>query len=500
MPLPSASRRSFLQTASVATAAAAVAPYAAYGARAARGPNETIRVAVLGLRNRGSGSHIASYLRAGERDGNVEVAAVVDPDAALLQSLGVKKVQDKTGKKPDAYADYRKALEDDSIDAISVATPNHWHALQSVHALQAGKDVYVEKPVSHNVVEGRRIVQAARKYDRVCQYGAQCRTMKGTREMVEAVLGGAIGEVKLARGLCYKRRPSIGKQATPLKFPPQLDRNLWVGPAADEEIYRPEKSSAGIYNPHYDWHWDFNTGNGDLGNQGIHQMDVCRWGLGADGLGDSVTSYGGRLGYEDAGNTPNTQVSVHHYGDKRIIFETRGLEIRNADGKKTGNRIGVVFYGTEGTAIQWGYGSSSILDPRGKLVRNIKGGSDQDHYDNFLAAVRAGDPSSVNADIEDGHLSSALCHIGNISYLLGSVAPLEEIEAAQPDATEKETLADTVAHLASNGVDLKDTPMTLGPKLSLAGETFTGARADEANSLLTREYREPFVLPSEADL
>jgi len=496
MSLPNATRRSFLQSASVAAAAASVAPYTAFGARSARGPNETLRVAVLGLRNRGSGSHIEAYLKAGERDGNVEVAAVVDPDAKLLQTLGVEKVEQRTGKKPDAYADYRKVLEDDSIDCVSVASPNHWHALQSVHALQAGKDVYVEKPVSHNVVEGRRIVQAARKYDRICQYGAQCRTIKGTREMIEAVLNGAIGEVRLARGLCYKRRKSIGKSETPLQFPSQIDRNLWVGPAADEEIYRPEQSSAGIYNPHYDWHWDFNTGNGDLGNQGIHQMDVARWGLGVDGLGDSVSSYGGRLGYEDAGNTPNTQVSVHDFGNKRIIFETRGL----ADPDRSRNRIGVVFYGTEGTAIQWGYGSSSIMDADGKVVRNIKGGSDQDHYDNFLNAVRSGDRSSLNADIEDGHLSSALCHLGNISYLLGTVAPVEEIAETQRDATERATLDATVEHLKYNNVDLTETPMTLGPQLALSGETFTGERSAEANTLLTREYREPFVLPTEAEL
>ena len=506
MSLPNDSRRSFLKTASVATAAASVAPYTAFGAaKAGRGPNERIRIAVLGLRNRGSDSHIKEYLKIDEQGGNVEVAAVVDPDAELLQKSGVKRVEDKTGKKPDAYADYRKLLEDDTIDVVSVATPNHWHALQSIHAIQAGKDVYVEKPVSHNVIEGRRIVQAARKHNRLCQYGAQCRTMKGTREMVEAVRAGEIGEVTLARGLCYKRRPSIGKQETPLQFPEQLDRNLWVGPAADEAIYRPEKSTAGIYNPHYDWHWDFNTGNGDLGNQGIHQMDVCRWGLGVDGLGDSVSSYGGRLGYEDAGNTPNTQVTVHTYssedgGDKRIIFETRGLQIFNAAGKKTGNRIGVVFYGTEGTAIQWGYGSSSIMDADGKLARNIKGGSDQDHFENFLAAVRSGDRGALSADIEDGHLSSALCHVGNIAYLLGRVAPLEEIADAQTDATERATLADTVAHLKRNDVDLSETPMRLSPTLSLAGETFTGARADEANSLLGREYRAPFLLPGEEEL
>ena len=495
---PSASRRSFLAATSTAAAAAAVAPLTSFAApRAARGANETLRIAVLGLRNRGSDSHIENYLKLADRDGNVEVAAVCDPDAKLLQDKGVYKVSKKTGKKPDAYADYRELLDDDSIDVVSVASPNHWHALQSVDAIRAGKHVYVEKPVSHNVVEGRRIVQAARKYGKLCQYGAQCRTMRGTREMVEAVLAGEIGEVKLARGLCYKRRKDIGKRDEPLPFPDQIDRNLWVGPAADEPIFRPEISSAGIYNPHYDWHWDFNTGNGDLGNQGIHQMDVCRWGLGADGLGDSVSSYGGRLGYSDAGNTPNTQVSVHTYGDRKIIFETRGLEIEGEDGKAGGNRIGVVFYGSEGRAVQNGYGSSDIFDGDGKLVRKIRGGSDLDHFDNFLAAVRAGDTSMLTADIEDGHLSSALCHLGNIAYRLGEEASVEQIENAVGGDTERETLADTVDHLKYNGVDLSETPLTLGKTLALAGERFTGDHADAANGMLTREYREPFVLPGE---
>ena len=491
-------RRSFLHTAGVTAAAAAVAPYTGFAApRAGVGPNETLRVAVLGLRNRGSGSHIANYLKLGERGGNVEVAAVCDPDAKLLRTSGESPVEKKTGKKPAAHLDYRRILDDDSIDVVSIASPNHWHALQAVNAIQAGKHVYVEKPVSHNVVEGRRIVQAARKYGKLCQYGAQCRTMQGTREMVEAVLDGAIGEVKLARGLCYKRRPSIGEQSEPLQFPSQIDRNLWVGPARDEPIFRPEISTAGIYNPHYDWHWDFNTGNGDLGNQGIHQMDICRWGLAVDGLGESVSSYGGRLGYEDAGNTPNTQVSVHYYpGGKRIVFETRGLEV---EGLK-GNRVGVIFYGSEGKAVQNGYGSSTIFDPDGAVVREIRGGSDYDHYENFVNAVRAGDMSMLTADIEDGHLSSALCHLGNIAYRLGEEAPLEEIREAQSDEVEKETLAETVDHLRFNGVDLLETPLTLGKTLALAGERFTGDHADAANDLLSREYREPFVLPGENEL
>ena len=499
---PPADRRSFLKAASAASAAAAVAPYTSFAAaRAPRGANEELRVAVLGLRNRGSSSHIKNYVALQKKYGNVRVAAVCDPDRTLLAKNGVAYTEKNGGGRPDPHVDYREILDRDDVDIVSIATPNHWHALQSIQAIQSGKDVYVEKPVSHNVIEGRRIVQAARKHGKLCQYGAQCRTMRGTREMVEAVLGGEIGEVKLARGLCYKRRPSIGKQSAPLKFPSQIDRNLWVGPAADDPIYRPEKSSAGIYNPHYDWHWDFNTGNGDLGNQGIHQMDVCRWGLGAEGLGDAVSSYGGRLGYEDAGNTPNTQVSTHYFpGGKRIVFETRGLEIEGPDGKRSGNRIGVVFYGSEGRAVQNGYGSSDIFDNDGKLVRKIRGGGDFDHYENLVRAVRAGDRSQLTADIEDGHLSSALCHVGNIAYRIGAAAPLEEIAAAQTDAVERQTLADTVEHLRYNKVDLTATPMTLGPKLALAGESFTGDRAADADALLGREYRAPFLLPDEDEV
>ena len=502
----SAARRSFLKTAgaaaTVAGAAAAMGPGLSFARpRASRMVADKVRVAVLGLRNRGSASHIKNYLKLAENRGDVTVAAVCDPDKTLLEKNGVLFTEQRGGGTPDAHVDYRDVLERDDIDVVSVATPNHWHALQSIQAIRAGKDVYVEKPVSHNVVEGRRIVQAARKYNRVCQYGAQCRTMKGTREMVEAVLGGEIGEVKLARGLCYKRRPSIGKRAEPLPFPSQIDRDLWVGPAADEPIYRPEKSTAGIYNPHYDWHWDFNTGNGDLGNQGIHQMDICRWGLGVSGLGTAVGSYGGRVGYEDAGNTPNTQVSCHYYdgpgdGGKKIIFETRGLK---NDGIK-GNRIGVIFYGTAGRAVQNGYGSSDIFDNDGRLVRQIRGGGDYDHFENFLDAVKAGDPSTLNADIEDGHVSSALCHVGNIAYLLGERASAERLRAAQRDDVERETLEDTLGHLAFNGVDPDRTPLTLGPTLAIDGEEFVGDRAADANPLLVREYRAPFLLPTEDEL
>ena len=491
----SRSRRQFLTTAGVAAGAASLAPHLSFAApKRSRSANERLRVAILGLRNRGQ-NHIEGFA---DEAANCDIVAVCDPDGKLVQSNGVEKVRAKTGKAPKPYTNSRECIEADDVDVVSIATPNHWHALQTVWAVQAGKDVYVEKPVSFTVEEGRRMTQAARQYDKVVQYGAQCRTMKGTREMVEFVLGGGIGDVTFARGLCYKRRKSIGgPTAQPLRFPKWLDRNEWTGPAADEDLFRPEKSSAGIYNPHYDWHWDFNTGNGDIGNQGIHQMDVCRWALGVDGLGETVMSYGGRLGYEDAGNTPNTQVSDHLFaGGKRLVFETRGLE---TDAYK-GSKIGAIITGTDGYAVQYGYGSSAAFSPDGKRIREFKGGSTQDHFDNFLEAVRSRDRTILNADIEDGHYSSALCHLGNISYLTGEPKPAAAVREALPDDEARATFDRTAEHLGANGVDLSDTPLVLGPTLRIDGERFTGPNADAANALTTREYRGEFTLPTEAQL
>src|SRR6185295_7835336 len=205
-----------------------------------------------------------------------------------------------------------KLLEDKSIDAVSIATPNHWHALAAIWAMQAGKDVYVEKPVSHNVSEGRRIVQVARKTGRICQGGTQNRSNGALAEAVDYMRDGKLGEVKLARSIVYGRRGSIGGPVT-CEIPASVDYNLWAGPAPLVPLARSKF--------HYDWHWVWNTGNGELGNNNIHSLDICRWGLGLSGLGRSVISYGGRFGYTDAGETPNTQVCIFDFGDKTIVSE-----------------------------------------------------------------------------------------------------------------------------------------------------------------------------------
>ena len=231
----------------------------------------------------------------------------------------------KQGRTPKVVQDMREAFDDKSVNIVSIATPNHWHSLAAIWAMQAGKDVYVEKPVSHNVSEGRRIVETARKHNRICQAGTQCRSMKGTIDAIEYVKSGKIGEVKLARGICYRPRGSIGPKGN-YEVPPQVDYNLWCGPARMLPLTRKKF--------HYDWHWQREWGNGDMGNQGPHQMDIARWGLGLDRLADSAIAFGGRLGYEDAGDVANTEVGIFEFGDKTMVFEVRGLKTDPLRGAK----------------------------------------------------------------------------------------------------------------------------------------------------------------------
>jgi predicted dehydrogenase len=487
----SRSRREFLE--SSLFAAAAAASVGSFGTvstsllaqeKQSGSPNERLRAAVLGVNSRGR-SHLGSLT--GRKD--TEVAIIVDPDEAVGQSQ-CEAIEKKTGKRPQFMKDMRQAFEDDAIDIVSIATPNHWHALASIWAIQAGKDVYVEKPVSHNVSEGRRIVQAARKHEKIVQTGTQCRSTQATREAVEYVKAGQIGECKLARGLCYKPRGPIGPKGE-YKVAPSIDYNLWTGPAAMEEPLRRPKL-------HYDWHWVWNTGNGDLGNQGIHQMDIARWGLGVGDVGHRVRGYGGRFGYEDAGETPNTEVTVHDFADgKRLVFEVRGLKTDALRGAK----IGVIFYGTEGYVVLTSYSSGAAFDMDGNVVKKFSGG--EDHYGNFIDAVRSRKVSDLAADIEEGHLSSALCHLGNISLRMGEQMPAtacKERLAGNEEACE--TFDRFASHLTANGVDASKQKVHFGLDLQIdpQSETFIGEHAEAANPHLTREYRKGFEVPAEANL
>jgi hypothetical protein len=250
---------------------------------------------------------------------------------------------------------------------------------------------------------------------------------------------------------------------------------------------------------HYDWHWQWEYGNGDLGNQGIHQMDIARWGLGETTLGESLTSYGGRYVWNDAGETPNSQVCLHEFADgKRIIFEVRNLETEKLDGAG----VGVIFYGSEGKLVIPGPDGGVVYDNDGNEVRKFSGGQETLHYENFIQAVRKRDHTILNADILEGHLSSALCHVGNISYRLGMQVSAEELQKSLGDDVESlATLDRFLAHLADNKQNPQTAKITAGPTLWLSDdETFVGEHSEDANKLLTREYRAPYVVPKTEDL
>jgi predicted dehydrogenase len=478
----SLTRRHFLEDSLLATAAAAAAsrPLQAQEEARAAGPNDKLTVAILGCGIRGK-QHAAELTRLGECD----IAYVCDPDRERSGALAAQLVEQKRPA-PKAVPDLRTVLDDPAVDAVFIATCNHWHSLAAIWAMQAGKDVYVEKPVSHNVVEGRRMVQAARKTGRICQGGTQYRSSGANAAAVEYMRQGKLGEVKLARSIVYGGRGSIGGPGE-YEVPASVDYNLWAGPAPTAPLTRPRLQ--------YDWHWVWDTGNGELGNNNVHSLDLCRWGLGVTGLGRSVLSYGGRLGYRDAGQTPNTQVCIFDFGDKTIVSETRGLKTKPYHPEYKG---GVIFEGTEGIIA-----GSSLFDLDGKLVRAFEG-KGENHFANFLKAVRSRRPEDLNAEILEGHQSSALCHIGNISWRLGAKASPEEIRAAlgelQVHENVLETLDRTVQHLRDNQVELEKTPLTVGPLLRLEAERESFVNHPQANDLLSREYRKPFELPAESEL
>jgi hypothetical protein len=306
-------------------------------------------------------------------------------------------------------------------------------------------------------------------------------------EAMQFIHNGKLGAVKVARGLCYKRRDSIGPKGE-YQVPSNINYDLWLGPAPQAPLTRQKL--------HYDWHWQWEYGNGDLGNQGIHQMDLCRWALGVNELCQGVVSYGGRLGYEDAGESANTQVIVHDYGDKSLVFEVRGLNTSNYKGAK----VGIIVECDEGYLVMTSYYSGAAFDKDGKMIQEFSGGDDKLHYANFIAAVRSRKLQELNADIEQGHLSSALCHLGNISYRLGAETGandvLKKLEGFPSQDKNSETYERTLEHLRENKIDTAYTQIRVGAQLKFdpASETFHGN--DEANAMLTRPYRKPFIVPA----
>ena len=477
------SRRRFLSDSAIAAAVFSagfgVPPHVFAAEEKAPAANDAVHVMVCGTNSRGL-SHIVAFAKS--HDCRLKYVCDVDETVGKKQ---VDAIENIYGYRPTFIRDMREGLDDPELDIVTIATPNHWHALGAIWAMQAGKDVYLEKPVCHNVAEGQRLVETARKYGKICQTGTQCRSMGGSIDAIKYVQDGKIGEVKFARGLCYKRRKSIGPKGT-YEPPKSVDYNLWVGPAEMQPVTRPRF--------HYDWHWQYHWGNGDMGNQGAHQMDLVRWGLEVDSLSDSVISYGGRFGYVDAGDVANTQVAVHSIGDKTIVFEVRGLETDPL----LKSKIGAIFYGSEGTVVTTTYDNAYAMDNDGNVIKNFRG--DGDHFQNFIDAVKSRDYKDLTADVREGHLSAGLAHTGTISYRLGKEMPIEEVKKELEKVgsldNNVETLDRTIAHLKKNNVNLNKTMMHLGPMLKMDTETETFTNNDAANAQLTRTYRKGFEVPA----
>jgi predicted dehydrogenase len=427
------------------------------------GANDRINVGIVGLGGRGA-DHVASYA---SLDAEARIAALCDVNQSARERA-VAVVRKLKGYDAKEYSDMRALFDSKDVDAVSLPLPNHWHALATIWACQAGKDVYVEKPACHNIFEGRQMVSAARKYNRMVQVGSQSRSDANAMRAIELLQEGAIGQIYQARGLCFRRRFSIGH--TPdMRVPPGLDWDRFLGPAQ----WKPYSKNKFAYN----WHWFWDTGNGDIGNQGVHQMDICSWGLGRTGWPLSVSSSGGKFVWKDDQETPNTQQSALDFGDAQITFDVRNLPTppEGLGGLHGPDFVGNIFFGDAGFLVLDHTGfqviKSSAANLSGEAARGADAGSAEKyeqvmdekpregdstaaHMKNFFDAIRARDHKLLHADVEIGTRSAALCHLSNISYRVGH-----------------------------------------GLRMAQSTGRFLGD--DEANALLTRNYREPYVVPRE---
>jgi predicted dehydrogenase len=406
------------------------------------GANDKINLAIIGIGGRGK-DHIQAY----SAMPGVRITALCDIDQAALE-VGTARVKQLTGEAPKGFVDLRDLLTEKPVDAVSITTPNHWHALAAILACQAGKDVYCEKPACHNVYEGERMIEVARNTGRMVQIGSQSRSVRHKVRAIQLLNEGAIGKVYLAKGLCFKRRVSIGHKPDESAPPPGVNWDLFLGPAP----LRP-------FNPlrfKYTWHWFWDTGNGDIGNQGVHEMDIARWGLGEVTWPRNVVSTGGKYVYEDDQETPNTQFASFDYGDRELIFEVRGLMTGTEGGISAtgGNWVGNLFYGSDGWMAIDSNGFQVYKGEKSQLVMDVKKdpGSDvRPHMANFLDACRSRRHQDLNADVAIGVMSANLCHLANASYRAGK-------------------------------------------RLSVDPNTKRFGAEEPANKFLTREYRKPYVV------
>jgi predicted dehydrogenase len=465
----------------------------------AAGVNDMVRVAVVGLGATtavggvgGRGHQLIPRLR--EVPG-VRIVALCDVDQAFVDRE-VQPFKDQ-GEEVAAYFDLRKVLDDKTIDAVVIALPNHWHALATVWACQAGKDVYVEKPFSYNIWEGRQMVAAARKYGRIVQVGTQNRSSTLLRHTFDYLRSGELGPTRFAHALVYRARDGIGKVSTPTLLPATVDYDLWCGPAPKTPLMRKQL--------HYEWHWFWATGNGEIGNNGVHVMDLCRWALGQNQPPPRAMSIGGRFAFDDGGETANTHIALLDYQPAPLICEVRNVSVAggaDAMGKFRNQNRGLVI-DCEGGYFAGDASGGAFFDNQGKKIKDIvdDGSSkslEASHLSNFVAAVRSRKAGDLVAEALQGHLSAACCHMANISYRLGKHSMPEAIrETIRANRELLDAFERCREYLRENGVDLSATPAVLGPWVSFDAkqEQFVQDFADQANELSQRDYRRPFVVP-----
>ncbi len=479
------SRRTFLRTSSAVGGSLLLMGTRASGA--IQGANDRVRIAVAGLNGRGQ-----SHLNGWRGESNVEIAYVIDPDEKVRANTMAaleKRVPGKLTTK--GIRDVREALDDGTLDAISIATPNHWHSLMTIWAAQAGKHVYVEKPMSHDVREGRIAVEAQKKYGVVIQHGTQRRSDAGIAGLHEALRNGDLPRLKISYGYCCKPRNGIGHK--PIGPPPAyLDWDLWKGPAMVTDYH-------GNYHP-YNWHWFWKTGNGDLNNQGTHQLDVARWALDSDQTHPiRVMALGGRFKYNDQGETPNTMFGLAEFPNgQQVMFNVRNV---NYEGYK--HQVTNEYYLEDGSKIV-GEGNYKIIPkgsdkaeplpvPKGKVT---PGGN----WSAFIAAVRANDPSMANGNVTDAHFGCVMGHLMNNSYRLGTKAPFNASAGKFGDNTDAAEHFLKLHEIMRDGVGIPEdgAEYTVGPWLTFDPETerHTGDHAEEANALLKDPNNEGYRVPT----
>ena len=477
--MKSVSRRNFVKSVAATGALASVASTPVFSQS-----NSEIRLGFIGCGGR-AGEHLPVFSKLA----GVKIVGLCDPDSSKVASYTEKFAHGAKG-----FSDLRALIDDKQIDAVVIAACNHWHCLAAIWAMQAGMDVYVEKPLSHSQWEGRQTIAAARKYNRICQVGTQQRSDPMQADIKKFLHEEkSLGNILSARVNRYGVREPIGLRTTPLPIDSNVDYNLWLGPAQEKPIFRNKL--------HYDWHWDWNTGSGEMGNWGVHVLDDLRNNVFLDkvSLPKRIFGGGGRVAWKDGGETPNVHFVYFDTGSIPVVIGLTNLPASpssNKSPKCPGPESGYVAY-CEGGRFEGQRGSGSAFDKDGKLIKKFSGNSGGTlHQQNFIDAVRKRDRTILNTDVQVGHDTTGWCNLANIAYRTGSAFSMEN--AQRTDVKEWKSLVEEMKQLMSaHSLTLENAGLKLGPMLTMDSKTeqFVGSDSEQANKFLKREYRAPFVVP-----